>query len=221
MTKGIQTKQAVIERITEHIHCYGFSNTSLHDIIAISGVKKGNLYFHFKNKEALVLEVLQSAFNNHQQYIAKHTSLYSNPIQKIFAMLDAVFTYHAQRTFLGGCIFGNTAVEMADKNPAFKQFIADVFHQWTQWIATQLDTAKEQGLLASRTPTQELSHTIVAALEGGIMLAKVSKNASELSAVMTTIKNVIQLYATNKTNNKRKHNANKTGHHRQSSGAGI
>ncbi len=64
-------------------------------------------------------------------------------------MLDCCITYHAQRTFLGGCIFGNTAVEMADKNPAFKQFIADVFHQWTQWIATQLDTAKEQGLLAS------------------------------------------------------------------------
>jgi len=53
------------------------------------------------------------------------------------------------------------------------------------------------------------------------MLAKVSKNASELSAVMTTIKNLIQWYATNKTNNKRKQNANKTGHHRQSSGAGI
>lgn len=214
MTKGMQTKQAVIERIIEHIHLYGFSNTSLQDIIALSGVKKGNLYFHFKNKEALILEALQSAFNNHQQYIEKHTSQYSDPIKKIFAMLDAVFAYHEQRTFLGGCIFGNTALEMADKNPAFKQFIADVFHQWTQWIAAQLDTAKEQGLLASHTPAQELSHTIVAALEGGIMLSKVSKNASELNAVMTTIKNVLQLYATNKTNNKRKHNANKTGHHR-------
>jgi AcrR family transcriptional regulator len=102
MTKGIQTKQAVIERITEHIHCYGFSNTSLHDIIAISGVKKGNLYFHFKNKEALVLEVLQSAFNNHQQYIAKHTSLYSNPIQKILPCLIAVLhTMHNEHFWVG------------------------------------------------------------------------------------------------------------------------
>ena len=51
---------------------------------------------------------------------------------------------------------------MADKNPAFKQFIADVFHQWTQWIATQLDTAKEQLKNILRETPKEDHETVVA-----------------------------------------------------------
>lgn len=210
VSKGTVTKQTIINRIIEHIHLNGFSETSLSDIIAITGVKKGNLYFHFKNKEELILEALKEAHRHYQEYLAAYTAKVSEPLQKIDAMLDAVYTYHKKRKFRGGCIFGNIALEMADKNIAYRGFIHDVFQQWIDWTATQLEVAVTNGQLLASTPVQELSHHIIAALEGGLLLSKVTKNPDDLNAAIRGIKELLHYYKTNK-GLKRRNNAIKTG----------
>jgi len=193
-SKGTVTKQIIIENIIEHIHLHGFAQTSMNDIIALTGVKKGNLYFHFKSKEELILQALKEAQRQYQEYLDKHTRRVSHPISKIEAMLDAVFEYHSKRKFIGGCIFGNTATEMADKHPEFREFINTVFKQWIQWIENQLEEGIAMGILKNETPVQELSHHIIAALEGGILLAKVSKDKKDLYHAIQCIKTLLNYY---------------------------
>ncbi|MEW6527529.1 MAG: TetR/AcrR family transcriptional regulator [Spirochaetota bacterium] len=212
-TKGVSTKQTIINHIIEHVHLNGFFETSLSDIIAITGVKKGNLYFHFKNKEELILEVLKEAHRQYQEYLASYTEKVSDPLQKIETMLDAVSSYHRKRKFKGGCIFGNIAMEMSDKNTDYRGFIHDVFQQWINWTATQLKTAVDNGQLSASTPVQELSHHIIAALEGGILLSKVTKNPDDLNAAIRGLKELLHYYKINK-GSKRGNNAVKTGNNR-------
>jgi TetR/AcrR family transcriptional repressor of nem operon len=203
-TKGVLTKQTIINRIIEHVHINGFFETSLSDIMAITGVKKGNLYFHFKNKEELILEALKEAHRQYHEYLASYTAKVSDPVQKINAMLDAVSAYHGKRKFKGGCIFGNTALEMAEKNTAYQSFINDVFQQWIHWIATQLKTAVDSGQLSASTPVEELSHHIVAALEGGILLSKVTKKSEDLRCAIHMIKELLKNYTNQNTKKRRK-----------------
>lgn len=202
-SKGTVTKQLIIENIVEHIHLYGFTQTSMNDIIALTGVKKGNLYFHFKSKEELILQALKEAHSQYQEYLDKHTKSVSDPISKIEAMLDAVFKYHSKRNFTGGCIFGNTAAEMADKHPEFREFINSVFKQWTQWIENQLREGIRVGIIQKDTPVQELSHHIIAALEGGILLAKASKNKQDLHYAIQCIKTLLNYYKSDTTKRRR------------------
>lgn len=193
-SKGMLTKQSIIQRIIEHIHLNGFCQTSMNDIIAITGIKKGNLYFHFKNKEELILEALKEAHRQYQEYLATYTSKVSDPLQKIDAMLDAVLSYHKKRKFKGGCIFGNTALEMADKKQAYREFINNVFTQWIEWVETQLEAAVAEGKLSTNTPVQELSHHIIATLEGGILLSKVTKKPDDLVYAVKCIQKLIEWY---------------------------
>ncbi len=196
--KGKVTKQYVIAKIIEHVHLNGFSETSINDIIAITGVKKGNLYFHFKNKEELILEALKEAHKQYMEYLSYHTQTEHNPLNKIIAMLDAVYAYHIKRKFRGGCIFGNTALEMADKSSTCRKFIHEVFVQWIEWIATNLEAAVAKRLLIANTPVQELSNYIVAALEGGILLSKVTKKPENLHYTIQSIKGLLASYRTSK-----------------------
>lgn len=198
-TKGAVTKQAIINRIIEHVHLYGFSETSLNDIIALTGVKKGNLYFHFKNKEALILEALKEAHRQYQEYLLQYTIQASDPVAKIEAMLDAVVAYHTKRKFQGGCIFGNTALEMSDKNAQYREFMGRVFSQWIQWVSAQINAAIKEGTLSHNTPVQELSHHIIAALEGGILLSKVTKNPFDLDCAVYGIKELLNKYKSKKS----------------------
>lgn len=194
--KGFSTRQAIIQQIIEHVHLHGFSETSMNDIIGITGVKKGNLYFHFKSKEELILEALKEAHRKYQEYLSFHAEKAAQPLLKIEAMLDAVCAYHKKRKFKGGCIFGNTALEMADKNSAYRKFIRDVFEQWSNWIAAQIKEAKTKGLLHVHTPVKDLSRNILSMLEGGILLSKVTKNPDDLEAAIRGIKELLEHYKT-------------------------
>ncbi len=203
--KGIKTKQLILNSIIEHVHLCGVNETSMGDIIAISGVKKGNLYFYFKNKEELILETLKEAHRRYQEYLSQNTAHVSDPLEKIEAMINAVVDYHTRRKFKGGCIFGNTALEMADKSSKYRAFIHDVFSQWIAWIRTHLETAITMGLMEHSTPVQELSVHIIAALEGGIMLSKVTKNADALNAAVRGIHELLRHYEIVNVNNGDRH----------------
>ena len=195
MQKGNLTKQAIIERIIEKVHVHGFSQTSLNDIIALTGVKKGNLYFHFQSKEELILQAIKEAHRQYQEYLTQCTSKVPGPLEKIEAMLDAVVAYHTRRKFKGGCIFGNTALEMSDKSRIFQRLIQTVFLGWIDWIAKHLDQAVKEGALSEKTPVKELSHHIIAALEGGIMLSKVTKKPDELEHTVRIVRELLHCYS--------------------------
>ncbi|WP_458122712.1 TetR/AcrR family transcriptional regulator [Paenibacillus sp. Z3-2] len=54
-----QTKRRIIEASKELFIQKGYSATSIEDISRATGNSKGNIYYHFKSKEGLFLEILK------------------------------------------------------------------------------------------------------------------------------------------------------------------
>lgn len=53
ISKGEQTKQYIIEQSALLLNKQGYMSTSLSEIMAVTGMKKGTLYNHFKDKERI------------------------------------------------------------------------------------------------------------------------------------------------------------------------
>lgn len=101
VTKGEITRNRVVSETMDLIQKKGFSNTSLNDITRYTGVKKGNLYFHFPSKEAIGEALLDEMANQSASYLQE--GLQGNtPLQKIANYLDSVFARHQQKNFVGG-----------------------------------------------------------------------------------------------------------------------
>ncbi len=49
-----ETQKSILDKAVELFNQYGSSNISANRIAAECGISKGNLYYHFKNKEAIV-----------------------------------------------------------------------------------------------------------------------------------------------------------------------
>ncbi len=177
--KGELTRARVLETARSLINAKGFNNTSVNDIIQITGVKKGNLYFHFPSKEDLGLAILKEAKRDFSLFLANSLQG-EDPLEKLSSFFDAVLEKHRKTNFIGGCIFGNTALEMGDKNALFSNVIQEVFHEWIGVIANLLKEARETGDLKNKIEPELLAKEIVASIEGGIMMAKVSKNEQDL-----------------------------------------
>jgi TetR/AcrR family transcriptional repressor of nem operon len=190
MTKGEETRSRILGAATTLINRKGFKHTSIQDIIEETGVKKGNLYFHFESKDALGLSLLQAAREQYFGYLSKNIKS-PDPVGKICDTLSAVLKYHRRRKFVGGCIFGNTALETSDTDKVYTEFIQDVFDQWAQMLARHLRDAIKAGALSDKIRPDTMARHMVATLEGSIMFARLYKREEPLVESIKYLKTLL------------------------------
>jgi TetR/AcrR family transcriptional regulator, transcriptional repressor for nem operon len=184
--KGIRTRERVLAGAKEIFHRHGFSGTSINDLIRETGVKKGNLYHYFSSKEEMGLEALNLAREDFSAFLEK--SLQGDrPSAQLTNHFEAIVRYHQDRNLAGGCIFGNTALEMSDRNDKYRAVIQAVFEEWRRRIREVLERAVRSGEVRTGIDPEEMAQHVVATVEGGIMLARASRNPKTLKECLATL----------------------------------
>jgi TetR/AcrR family transcriptional repressor of nem operon len=77
---------------------------------------------------------------------------------------------------------------MGDFNSLFSKMIHGVFRKWTALLADLLVEATEMGELKTDISPEILAKHIVATIEGGIMLSKVSKKEDDLRDCLQSLR---------------------------------
>ncbi|MEN8258676.1 MAG: TetR/AcrR family transcriptional regulator [Thermodesulfobacteriota bacterium] len=184
--KGEKTRDHILKTTRAILVANGFHNTSISDIIDATGVKKGNLYYHFASKEDIGLAVLEDAKEEFFKFLA-HSFQGDSPCAKVVNSCQAIFAEQKKNIFVGGCLFGNAALEMSDSNPRFSEVLHGVFARWVDEIDGHLALAGEDCSLNSSLSPSLLAKTIVATIEGGIMMSRVSKDPADLDDCLAVI----------------------------------
>jgi len=175
-SKGEITREKILESAQRLFFLNGYYRTSIDDILRDSGTKKGNFYFHFRSKESLgytVLDIYSAHFQENFQALAdsKRSSL-----QKILLFFEKTEMNLAHNGCLGGCPFGNFALEMSDIHQGFRKRIDQIFDVWAHQIEAILKEGKKKGEIKKDIDTKALSQFLVAFSEGAMLLAKTKKN---------------------------------------------
>jgi TetR/AcrR family transcriptional repressor of nem operon len=191
ISKGQHTRAHILKTTRHLFTTQGFGNTSISTIIAATGVKKGNLYYHFASKEELGLAVLLDAQEEFHDFL-DNSFQGGSPIDKIINSCETLLEFLQKQNFVGGCLFGNAALEMSDGNPKFSKIIQDVFDYWTEKIEQRLIEGQADGSFVSPIPLSALATTVVATIEGGIMMSRVSKGKKGLSECVVTLKVILK-----------------------------
>jgi TetR/AcrR family transcriptional repressor of nem operon len=170
----------------------GFAVTSVNDILKASGTTKGNLYFHFSSKAEIGLEVLKrekKTFISSLDVILNEGS----PGQGLKNFFEEALTKYCQQDFIGGCIFGNTALEASGTSPELAAFVANVFDDWIMKITQNVDQAQQIGQIRKDVPARALAEMIVSTVEGGIMQTCMFKSEKPLRDSLETLQKVLEL----------------------------
>ena len=189
-TKGQQTHDKILKISRDIFIKKGFQNTSISEILDATGVKKGNLYYHFKSKDALGLAVLNDAKKEFTQLLS-NSFIGKTPLAKIKSSIRAVSKMMRKTNFVGGCLFGNTALEMSDINPEFSDVIKEVFFYWSGLIEEQLVEAQSVRLIDKTIEAKHLAKLVLASVEGGIMLSRVSKDKNDFEDCMNGLDHLL------------------------------
>ncbi len=168
-----ETRRRILEVAFRLFHEQGYHATGIATILREANINSGSLYHYFTGKEDLLVGVLEFALEElDPQVMARVRERTSDPIERIFALLEQ---YRAMMVFLGcrmGCPMGNLALEVADDHPEARKLIHQNFVNWTRHIKGWLDEAGDR--LPSRLDRKQLANFVLTVMEGGIMQARAS-----------------------------------------------
>lgn len=191
-SKGELTKEKILVEATRLVNRKGFEATSINDLVKATGLKKGCLYFHFSGKEELSLAVLENAKTD---FIAFMDSSLDGktPGERLDNLFRSILGFQKEAGFSGGCIFGNTALEMGDKDEKLSAFVREVFDEVIEKVRKVVKAAQVSGQVRNDVPAGILARHIVMAVEGGIMLTRLEKSERPLKDCLTSLRTLIGL----------------------------
>ncbi len=190
--RGEETRRRIVEEALRLFQEKGLFETSMAEIEKAAGVSKGGLYFHFESKEALALEALRLARETFKSFLDRAFSE-APPRKALRRFLEMIYEKLAQEGFRTGCLFGNTAIEVANRESPIRDFIEETFEDWKEDLATVLFQARNRGCLSNKEDPEALALFIIAALEGAILLSRLKKDGEPLRTAIRVLETLIPL----------------------------
>lgn len=190
--KGELTKNRILDEAGAVFHRKGFLGATVGDLLEATGTTKGNLYFHFAGKEQLGLAVLERAKADFADFLDRALQG-ATPGAQLENFFRRVLEKNRAKGFVGGCIFGNTALETGDSAPQFAGIVKEVFDHWAGRLQEVLAAAQVQGQVRSDLPAQQLAEILVAATEGAIMQARLTKTEGPLARALDSLRVLLAL----------------------------
>lgn len=176
--RGAATRARIVAAAADLIYARGVDRTSLDDVMADSGVSKSQLYHYFKDKDALVLEVIalqtERVLGAQQPHLGALDSL-----KALRSWRDAIVRLNA-RVRAGGCPLGSLANELANNSLGARKHLASSFGTWTDNIERGLATMHARGDLVPTADPHELAVALLSAVQGGLLLAKTTRSSRTL-----------------------------------------
>ncbi len=165
------TREKLLDTAARLFHEQGYAATGIATILREAGVNSGSLYYHFVNKEALLQGVLERYLKQLQSVVLGPVEqAESDPIARIFSLLQWYRAGLVESDCRGGCPIGNLALEVADSHAEVRATIDANFQGWAAGIEGWLEEAGDR--LPGDCNRSVLARFVLAVMEGGLMLAR-------------------------------------------------
>ena len=181
--RGAATRARIVEAAADLVFVRGVGGTSLDDVMAASATSKSQLYHYFADKDALIREVitLQTA---HVLAAQQPHLLRLDSMAGLRRWGDAVVEMNRARGGLGGCPVGSLASELSERSEAAREQLTHSFQTWESHLAGGLAAMRDRGDLAADANPAELARALLAALQGGLLLAQTTRTTRPLELAL-------------------------------------
>jgi TetR/AcrR family transcriptional repressor of nem operon len=182
--KGERTRARIIDAAARLIYERGVAGTTLDDVRAAADVSGSQLYHYFADKDDLVQAVISRQAdvivgNQEQADLATNEGLR--------AWRDMVIAAARSGDARGGCPLGSLGSQLAETDPEARALVAAGFGRWSAAIAVGLRALHAAGPLPAGIDPDDLAVTLLAALQGGLLLAQVERDTRPLETAVDTI----------------------------------
>ncbi|MEB3049865.1 TetR/AcrR family transcriptional regulator [Mycolicibacter sp. MYC123] len=191
--KGRATRERIVAAAADLMYRHGVAGTSTPAVRDAAGVSSSQIYHYFAGKDDLtraVIEFQAEAIMSHQAPLLAIDSL-----EALRAWCDVVVDVARRQNGAGGCPLGSLSSELSDDHPWAREALAAGFIAWSEAIRASLAAMVDNGTLRPEADATALSLALLAALQGGLVLAQAQHDTSALEAALDAVITHIHDYA--------------------------
>jgi TetR/AcrR family transcriptional repressor of nem operon len=183
MKEKSNVKEQFIEAAIDLICARSYNAVGVQELCDAVGVTKGSFYHYFRSKRDLTLAAIDEIWESYQRNFLKPAFKSDLPIlEKFHRLLDSVCDYYdSEKKSTGrmaGCKLGNMSLELSTQDEVIRQKLDFVFKEWVMYLNSVLEEAVVSGELPENTDTHASAQSILAYLEGLVLLGKTFNDPS-------------------------------------------
>jgi AcrR family transcriptional regulator len=169
--KGDLTRQNIIKKSMHLFSVKGYFNTSIADVVHATGLTKGGLYGHFRNKEEIWYAVYDECVRIWKGIVFQGVRDIPDPLARIARVIEnSLKNYLGSGTFEGGCLLLNSLVDLTGQSPTMSRQVLEGFQGFSALLCQWLEEAEQQSLLKEGLNPREIANFIVISLNGAAPL---------------------------------------------------
>jgi TetR/AcrR family transcriptional regulator, transcriptional repressor for nem operon len=182
--KGERTRARIVAAAAALIYERGVAGTTFEDVRTAAEISGSQLSHYFAGKDELVQAVIDYQAD---AIVANQEQADLGTTEGIEAWRDMVITAARSTGGKGGCPLGSLGGQLAETDPEARALIAAGFTRWSSAIADGLRALQAAGHLPAGVTPDDLAVTLLAALQGGLLLAQVQRDTRPLETAVDTI----------------------------------
>ncbi|WP_214320781.1 TetR/AcrR family transcriptional regulator [Nonomuraea sediminis] len=164
--KGQETRARLLDATQDLIESGGYFAAGLNQIIAASGAPRGSVYFHFRGgKDEMIVESLTRAADAVTTAIKELDT--GSPRELVQQTLRLLGDRLEQSDWQKGCPIATVALDVSGSNDAVRQACSAAYTAWER-------------ALRDRIGSDDLATTVLALIEGAILLARTHRSREPL-----------------------------------------
>ncbi|WP_371674129.1 TetR/AcrR family transcriptional regulator [Streptomyces sp. NBC_00289] len=192
--KGQATRARILEHAAEIIYTKGVHATNNEQLRRAAGVSGSQLNHYFPTKESLVLAVIawqaERVLTFHRgERFARFDNL------DAFRAWAAVYVGY-ERAYQEGCSLGSLASEIIKTDLDVHDELANAFDQWRNIFRDGIEHMRQLGRLSAEAEPTQLANLLLAAFQGGMLLAQVARDIAPLKDALQTAIDHLETFAT-------------------------
>ncbi|HRK64177.1 MAG TPA: TetR/AcrR family transcriptional regulator [Terricaulis sp.] len=170
-------REKIIFAAMELFWLKGYNSTSIADLLSRTQLNSGSLYHVFPSKQDVLIGVLEAYRDGIEEMLLEPAwGQVSDPIEKIFALLNGYRTMIVESDCTYGCPIGSLALELHEPDPRVRELLATNFENWTAAVQRCLDLAGAR--IPANTDKRALAQFVLTAMEGGVMQARTHRDVA-------------------------------------------
>lgn len=173
------TRERMLETASRELRRHGYEASSLKDILEASDAPRGSLYHHFPGgKDQLVYEATRRSVERITRALEETMAATKDPVAGVRAYVEAAAAELRRSDYAFGCPVAPVVLDDPPPDSSLAELCRATFDAWKETYAAHLT---EAGVDPARVDS--LAIMLVAAVEGGLLLARAHRDTGPLDAV--------------------------------------
>ena len=179
--KGEATRGRIVDAAAELIFEQGVAGTTIEEVRDGARVSSSQLYHYFEDKPALIRAVIE---RQAERAIGTQEQFDLSSLDGLQEWRDFIVDHARDKDGRGGCPVGSLGSALAETDPEARAVVAASFKRWEASIMAGLLRMHAVGRLPPEADPHQLALALLAALEGGLLLAQVQRDPEPLAAAL-------------------------------------